>query len=700
MSTTGERTETAAKLDLSTPVQYLKGCGPERAQLLAKLEIRTIGDLLFFFPRDYQDLTELRSIDQFEEGQLLSVLGTVTEVDGRGSGFGRSIVGVLVQQGPGYVRAVWFNQPFMRDRFKPGQRVLLSGKAKMNGGRWEMTHPQVKYLESEETLPVGQLLPVYPLTEGLAQHHVRKLTRAALDEFSGTLEEVFPESYLAAHNLLPLREALPKLHFPANQEELEQARHRFVYQELFILQLALAVRRQENVVGVAAKPLPISAKIDARIRRLFPFELTEGQNKVIDEIAADMGRIQPMNRLLQGDVGSGKTAVAVYAMLLAVAHGSQAAIMAPTEILARQHYETLSRLLAKSQVKIGLLVGGMRERERAALLESVAAGETGIVIGTQAFVQSDVQFADLGLVVIDEQHKFGVKQRAMLKRSAAAPHYLVMTATPIPRSVGMTLYGDLDLTTLRELPPGRQAVHTYLPSIVDQPRWWEFFRKKLREGRQGYVVTPLVEGSESVQAANLEETFEALANGELEEFRLGLIHGRMSGDEKDVAMERFRHGDTQVLCATSVVEVGVDVPNATLMSVLAAERFGLAQLHQLRGRIGRGAYPGFCCLFADPQTPDSRERLEAFVKTTDGFELAEIDFSLRGPGDLFGTRQHGLPPMYIADLVRDQSLLEKARRDAQALVEIDPGLAQPEHALLRRKVLARYGQALDLGDVG
>jgi ATP-dependent DNA helicase RecG len=357
-------------------------------------------------------------------------------------------------------------------------------------------------------------------------------------------------------------------------------------------------------------------------------------------------------------------------------------------------------LLASSQVKIGLLVGGMRSSERDELLAGVASGTIGIVVGTQAFVQSDVQFADLGLVVIDEQHKFGVRQRAMLKRSAAAPHYLVMTATPIPRSIGMTLYGDLDLTILQELPPGRQAIHSYLPTVQEQPRWWEFFRKKLREGRQGYVVTPLVEGSESVQAASLDETFEALANGELADFRLDLVHGRMTSDEKNAAMERFRTGKTQVLCATSVVEVGVDVPNATVMSILTAERFGLAQLHQLRGRIGRGTYPGYCCLFADPQTAESHERLQAFVKSTNGFELAEIDFRLRGPGDLFSTRQHGLPPMYIADLTRDLALLEEARRDAQTLAAQDPGLAAPQHALLRRKVLARYGQALDLGDVG
>jgi ATP-dependent DNA helicase RecG len=700
MNSPNEPAAVASRLELTSPVQFLKGCGPDRAQLLAKLDIRTIGDLLFHFPRDYQDLTELRTIDQFEEDRLVSVVGTVEEIDARQMGFNRSIVGVLVRQGQRYLRAVWFNQSYMRDKFTRGQKLLLIGKVQMNGGRWEMPHPNVKPLEADEAPPAGVLQPIYPLTDGLSQYHVRSLVRTALDELIESIEEVFPAEFLAAHRLLPIREALPMLHFPTNQSQLEQARRRFVYQELFVLQLALAVRRTENRIGAVAKELPVSAKIDARIRRLFPYPLTQGQITAIAEITADMARPLPMNRLLQGDVGSGKTAVAVYAMLLAVAHGTQAAMMAPTEILARQHYETLSRLLASSQVKTGLLVGGMRSSERDELLAGVASGAIGNVVGTQAFVQSDVQFAELGLVVIDEQHKFGVRQRAMLKRSAAAPHYLVMTATPIPRSIGMTLYGDLELTTLRELPPGRQAIHSYLPSADERPRWWEFFRKKLREGRQGYVVTPLVEGSETVQAASLEETYEALANGELADFRLGLVHGRMSSEEKNAAMERFRTGQTQVLCATSVVEVGVDVPNATVMSILTAERFGLAQLHQLRGRIGRGAYPGYCCLFADPQTTESRERLQAFVKSTDGFELAEIDFRLRGPGDLFSTRQHGLPPMYIADLTRDLALLEEARRDAQALAAQDPGLSDPQHALLRRKVLARYGQALELGDVG
>jgi len=408
----------------------------------------------------------------------------------------------------------------------------------------------------------------------------------------------------------------------------------------------------------------------------------------------------PMNRLLQGDVGSGKTVVAVYAMLLAVAHGYQAAMMAPTEVLARQHALTLDRMLAASQVRRAQLTGGLTAAQRAALLQLIAAGEVDLVIGTQAIIQEDVSFGKLGLVVIDEQHKFGVRQRAILKQAGADPHYLVMTATPIPRSVTMTLFGDLDVSTLRDSPPGRQKINTYLASDDQRAKWWDFFRRKLREGRQGFVITPLVEESEAVESVSLAETYEKLANGELEAFRLGLLHGRMTPAEKDAVMADFRRGEIQVLVATSVVEVGVDVPNATLMTIEGGHRFGLAQLHQLRGRISRGKFPGFCCVFGDPQTEDSRERLKAFVASTDGFELAETDFRLRGPGDVFGTKQHGLPPLRIADLLRDQSLLEEARRDAHDLVTADPGLSSEEHAKLRRMMLVRYGKALDLGDVG
>ena len=714
-------TKTPAQL-LATPVQFLKGVGPARAELLERMELFAVRDVLFFFPRDYQDFTDEREVAQLEEGKLQSVRGVVEDIDLRTTSAGGSILGISIQCRTGHLRAIWFNQPFMRDRFTFGQRVMLSGKPKLEGLVWQMHHPRVETLDAEEDEPAAKLLPVYSLTEGLLQWQMRKVVRGALDQYAHLLDEVFPEDYLQAHTLLPLQQALPQVHFPDNQNSLDHARRRLVYQELFILQLALAVKRHQQHDRQKAPALESSAKIDSRIRRLFPFELTAGQQQTIAEIAADMAGPTPMNRLLQGDVGSGKTVAAVYAMLLAVAHGYQAVLMAPTEVLARQHAMTLERMLATSQVRRAQLTGGLPAGQRTTILQQIAAGEIDIVVGTQAIIQEDVSFAKLGLVVIDEQHKFGVRQRAALKQSGDAPHYLVMTATPIPRSMTMTLFGDLDVSTLRDHPPGRQKVNTYLANETQRAKWWDFFRKKLREGRQGYVITPLVEASggadipvcpdmcdpdggqecppHQAKTVSLEETYETLANGELEAFRLGLIHGRLTPAEKDAVMEDFRSGEIQVLVSTSVVEVGVDVPNVTLMTIESGHHFGLAQLHQLRGRISRGKYPGFCCVFGDPQTDESRQRLKVFAGSTDGFELAEADFKLRGPGDLFGTKQHGLPPLRIADLLRDRELLEEARRDAQALATSDPDLASEEHVKLRRMMFVRYGKALDLGDVG
>ena len=690
--------KTPAEL-LATPVQYLKGVGPHRAEILYRLGLSSARHVLFFFPRDYEDLTDRRQIADLEEGTLQTVRGVVEEVELRNTDPGRCVLGVLIRSGGDYLRAVWFNQPFMADKFSYGQEVMLSGKPKQNGLTWEMHHPRVTTLGDDEADPAGEILPVYPLTEGLQQWEIRQIVRGVVDSHTELLDEVFPAPYLEEHDLLPIRRAVPEIHYPSDAESLGRARRRFVYQEFFILQLALAVKRHQQHLS-SAPCLEATARIDARIRHLFPFELTAGQERAIGEIAADMARPEPMNRLLQGDVGSGKTVVAVYAMLLAVAHGYQAVLMAPTEVLARQHALTLDRLLAHSQVRRAQLIGGLSTKRRDAMLVGIAAGEVDLVVGTQAVIQDDVRFRKLGLVVIDEQHKFGVRQRAALKQSGPDPHYLVMTATPIPRSVTMTLFGDLDVSTLADSPPGRQKVHTFLAEESKRDRWWDFFCRKLREGRQGYVVTPLVEESDQLQATSLEETYEALANGPLEAFRLGLIHGRMSADDKDAVMDDFRRGEIQVLVCTSVVEVGVDVPNATLMTIESGQRFGLAQLHQLRGRISRGRFPGFCSVFSDPQTDEAKKRLDAFKDTTDGFRLAEIDFQLRGPGELFGTRQHGMPPFHIADLQRDLDLLHEARRDAQALITADPALSHPDHTLLRRMMLNRYGTALELGDVG
>lgn len=693
--------EEAARRALLMPIENLRWIHRERIEQLHRLGIRTASDLVFNFPRDYQDLSDERRICDLEEDHLLSVRGMVTEIAVSSSGFGKTRVSLLVFDGTGHLRATWFNQPFMQKKFHEGQQLLLTAKPRMRGLMWEMSHPQITWLADEEDPLAGRkLLPVYSLTEGLSQFQLRRLVWQAVDEFADIPAEVFPAELLTRYRLMPLVEAIRGIHQPADQETLARARRRFIFQELFVLQLAISTRRAQQR-SLSAVPLPVTTKIDARIRRLLPFELTASQEQAIAEVSGDLALDRPMNRLLQGDVGSGKTLVALYAMLVAVAHGEQAVLMAPTEILARQHADTLAGLLTASRVRFAVLAGGTTKTDRQRLLTEIADGEVDVVLGTHAVIQDGVEFKNLGLVVIDEQHKFGVRQRAVLRQGERSPHYLVMTATPIPRTVTMTLFGDLEVSTLLELPGGRQPINTYLVEPDLHARWWQFVRDRLREGRQAYVVAPLVDESENVAAPSVAAAFEQLTNGELEAFRSGLLHGRMTPAEKQQVMDRFRSGEIQVLIATSVIEVGVDVPNASVMTVSGAERFGLAQLHQLRGRVGRGSHPGYCgVLVSEDLGEQGRERLTAFSKSTDGFALAELDFQLRGPGDLFGTQQHGLPPLRLADLQRDRDLLEEARREAQLLIAEDPELKHPKHARLRRQMLTRYGEALEISDVG
>ena len=702
---------------LATPLERLPGVGTARAEKIAKVGLVTVRDAVMHFPREYRDFSGAHAVAGLREGEHASVAGEVVDVGARTLFSGRHMLTVRVAAADGNVRAVWFGMPFMGKRFAPGMRVVVAGQPRLKSGAWEFAHPDVRWLGETEAAHASDWLAVYPLAEGVQQAQVRMAVQAALDHAAGIVPEALPADMLAAKGLLPIEQALREIHVPSAAGMIDAARRRFVYQELFMLQLALRMHRRRQQERRLAPPLPIDARLDARIRARFPFEFTPAQRRVCGEIAADLARTEPMSRLLQGDVGSGKTAVAIYAMLAAAAtpvaategagpalledgrpRRHQAAIMAPTELLARQHFATLERLLAGSGTEVCLLVGGQTARQREEAIGRIASGQAAIVVGTQALVGGAARFPHLGLVVIDEQHRFGVLQRATLQQAAAEPHTLVMTATPIPRTIAHAVYGDLDVSVLDEQPPGRQPVATYRVGPDDLDRWWEFFRKKLAGGRQGYVVVPAVEESKR-DLASISSAYESLANGPLEAFRLGLVHGRMKSKEKAAVMEAFRAGSLDVLVATSVIEVGIDVPQATLMTILDAETFGLAQLHQLRGRVARGATQGICGAVVGLQA-EPHPRVDAFVATCDGFALAERDLALRGPGDLVGTRQSGAPPLYLADLLRDGSVVAEARADALALFERDPELADPALERLKKLIVDRWGATLGLGQVG
>ncbi len=671
--------ETGPKL--STPIATLPGMGRARAKRMEKLGLKTIQDLLFLFPRDYERPAPPAKVDEIREGVPASLLGTITDTEIVSRTPGKSVFGALVENESGAVRMLFFNQAFRAEQLLLGRRVILSGTPKLNGLRWEFVHPKVTILDTTETLPEPRMMAIYPLTEGVKQSELRNLVETHLS-LTDDLPEVMPEPLRSAAaerlrekgvqvfgDLPPINRALLQLHLPDNEISMMTARTRLVFQELFVMQLALAMKRRRSTTNLHAPPLSPSALIDSRITNRLPFKLTGDQRLAIDEIRADMSRQFPMNRLLQGDVGSGKTVVAVYAMMLAVAGGHQAVLMAPTEVLARQHFDTLAKMLVDSRVKIGLLCGSLPAADRRDVFAKTASGEIDLLIGTQALLYGGIEFHRLGLCVVDEQHKFGVNQRVQLRSGGLDPHSLVMSATPIPRSIAMTMFGDVELSTIREKPPGRGKINTYLSHGGWKDRWWAFVRERLDEGRQAFVVAPRVsavvtsvgseeEETEAEDVSSVETVYEELCNGSLADYRVELLHGRMSNEDKQAVMQSFATGRTQVLVSTTVIEVGINVPNATVMTIMGGQRFGLAQLHQLRGRVARGSHTGHVCVFTDgEQPPDENERLKVFEKTDDGFELAEADFRLRGPGDLLGRKQSGMPPMRIADLNRDVEIL-------------------------------------------
>lgn len=686
---------------LDTPIQFLQGVGSERAELLVKLGIETVEDLLWHLPRSVLDLTDVRPVNELEEDQLASVCGKVVDLDARTISRGRTISAILLDCGTGFLKGTWFNQPWVIKRFFQGQLLMFSGKPKRRSGKWEMSHPQYQVLEEDLDDPQGVVLPRYSLTEGIKMYQMRRMVRTAVEEYAQLIPDYLPEPFREEHGLLPLAQAVIQMHKPQTMQEYEAGVRRVIFDDLLEFQLGLAMRRRQWTCVDNAPLIKVTAKVDARIRRLFPFDFTEGQDQAIQEIKTDLGSGRAMHRMLQADVGAGKTAIAIYAMLATIAAGKQAVLMAPTELLAVQHWDTINRILNQSRVKRCVLTGSLSSAERKATLEQIASGEQQLIVGTQAVVQKDVQYHDLGLVIIDEQHKFGVMQRAHFTSEENTPHMLVMTATPIPRSLCLTQFGELDISINSELPPGRQPVTTSRISTTPQrKKAWDFLRAQIEAGRQAYIVCPRIDSElEENSRSSAEEVYRKLQKSELASASIGLVHGQMDREERAQIMEQFHQGQIQVLVSTTVVEVGVDVPNATLMVILQADRFGLSQLHQLRGRVGRGIHPGYCFLFSYTESEEALKRLAVMEQTTNGFEIAEADFQARGPGDIFGTRQHGELPLRVADLRRDDDLLQETREIALRLVEKGE-FDQPRFAPLKIRVLDRFGQLLDLGQSG
>ena len=685
---------------LKQHVDKIPGITPGRVKQLKRLNIETIADLLWHFPRTYEEFTGLKKIDDLIEGQIQTVRGEVVEIEGKETNSGKQLVSIVLSDGgQRCVEGVWFNQPWIAGKFHHGKQVAFTGKTKWFRDHFQMSMPDVQPVDETEEAEC-EIIPVYPLTEHLRPEKLRLLIQKAIESFGECLLERLPEPVRESRRLPQVHQAISDIHIPASLSKAKMARRRFVYEEFLTLQLALAVKRRELRSRQRAPVLSWNKTVDERIRNLLPFQLTDDQDRAIRDIIRDMATDRPMQRLLQADVGAGKTAVAIYALLVAVANKHQAVIMTPTEVLARQHWRTLDNLLSHSKVRRLMLTGSLTAKARRIALAEIASGSADLVVGTQALVQDAVQFAKLGLVVIDEQHKFGVNQRARIRKLGIDPHYLIMTATPIPRTVALTMFGDLDVSIIQQLPPGRQPVVTRWAPEAQRARIYKDLCEELHKGRQLFVVCPLVAESENLDLKAAEQTYHELQSGPFKEFSIGLLHGRMDEKTKDDVMQRIREKQLHILVSTVVIEVGVDVPNATMMIIEHADRFGLSQLHQLRGRVSRGTEAGRCYLFSGPVAVEAKTRLMAMTRTNDGFELAELDAKLRGLGEFFGTRQHGLGDLRFGDLDTDRDVLMQARKDAFQLVKDDPGLKQPEHALLRRAVLDRYGDTLDLAAIG
>jgi ATP-dependent DNA helicase RecG len=689
-------------LSLSTQIKDIAGIGPKRAQALAKLGLSQVEDLLHYYPRAWEDRSRIMPIGQLKEGDRVSVIATVRGASTFRVRGGMTLTEVAVQDAQGAVlSAMYFNQPYQQKRFPQGAKVVLSGKVERRGLALQLMNPEAEVLpEGEEALVhTGRIVPLYPLNKTLNQRAMRNAVFQALPSARG-LADPLPESIRTALKLESLFPSLQQIHFPESEASRDQARRRLAFDELFFIALGMGLRKAK-AQAQRAYAMPQGDPASGQVLSHLPFQLTRAQARVWHEIEQDLQQPRPMHRLIQGDVGCGKTLLAALALARACGHGYQAALMAPTEILADQHLSTLRRMLGPAGIEVRRLIQGQKSAERREVLDHLASGRPMVCVGTQALIQDGVEFGRLGLAVVDEQHRFGVMQRLRLAQKAKEkPHMLVMTATPIPRTLAMTVYGDLDVSIVDELPPGRQPIATHwLPPAARQMAW-DKASQELDQGRQVYVVYALVDESDKIELQSATAAVEALACQAFKGARIGLLHGRMKPEEKDAVMEAFKSGAIQVLASTTVVEVGVDVPNATVMIIEDADRFGLAQLHQLRGRVGRGAVASHCFLIGAPNTEEGRARLSILQESSDGFRLAEEDLRLRGPGEFLGVRQSGIPDLKLADLLKDQKMLLEAKRQAGLVLSADPILAQPCHAGLLKAVSARFEARLELGEVG
>lgn len=681
---------------LDTDVKFVKGVGPNVATLFAKLGVNTIGDLLYHLPRRYEDRSKLPDIGSVRPGQHVTVRGRIDDVQARPVSGGRVVIKATLVQGRHGIHLVWFNQPWIKRKLEAYRGEMIAyGLVKEGSSYYEIASPEFELLdEDSDGGDFAKITPVYPLTEGLSQTNVRRAVSRALDMALESVPEILPQS-LRRHAELPeIQWALQQIHRPESDEDRQEARRRLVYEEFFVMQCVLAMQRAQskaeegigfnlglNEDGSGAKALW------EEVHKMLPFTLTNAQSRVIKEIWHDMQDSEPMNRLVQGDVGSGKTAIAAAALLACVRCGYQGALMAPTEILAEQHGANLKRLFEPLGLEVAMIIGKQNSRDRKKAMSLVESGLAQIAVGTHALIQEGIAFQNLGLAVVDEQHRFGVLQRAALKaKGVGNPDVLVMTATPIPRSLTMTVHGTLDLSVIDELPPGRSPIKTRWMRTSDRASVYKGVRDLIAQGRQAYVVCPMVMESEKMQTQAAEETYRRLSEFVFPDLRVGLLHGQMKPKEKEDVMDAFRLHELDILVATTVIEVGVDVPNASVMVIEDANRFGLSQLHQLRGRVGRGEHQSFCILIADAKSAEATARLDTMTMTTDGFKIAEVDLRLRGPGELLGTRQSGNLDYKIADLIQDSKLLEESRQAAAKLIKFDPGLDRPEYRLLRERV--------------